>query len=247
MSDNGSHSHHHHHAHGVDVLAEANKKFFNDMDYKEVKMPQDPEFDLQNFINKAVEAVLSRYAFNKESTTVMDFACNIGLFTRGLEPYTKLLIGVDISEKPVELFNKYVKENGISSDKMKAVCTELKGVEGELDGLKFDVITCSASYHHFTAVEEITKTLAFFLKPGGVLFVVDNTPRQDANSADPSIFPQEFGHVVAHTNGFTEKEMKDLMEGAGLDSFVFERIMDFQSHGRDATLFISQARKPLKV
>lgn len=53
MSGHGNHSHHHH-THDGDMLAEANKKFFNEMEYKEVKMHSDPQFDLQNFINKSV-------------------------------------------------------------------------------------------------------------------------------------------------------------------------------------------------
>lgn len=72
-------------------------------------------------------------------------------------------------------------------------------------------------------------------------------PRKDAKPTDPSIFPEEFGHVVAHINGFTEEVMKKTMEGAGLVSFTFDRIMDFHSHGRDTSLFIAQARKPLSV
>ncbi|PPQ93763.1 hypothetical protein CVT25_008143 [Psilocybe cyanescens] len=247
MSDH-AHTHDHaHHGHDGDDLVEANKKFFSDLDYKEVKMTSDPTFDLQNLINRSVEATLERYPFNVESTTIMDFACNIGYFSRKLEPHAKLLVGVDITQKPVDLFNQYVSEKGISPEKMKAICADLKGVDGELDGFKFDVVTCSASYHHFKSIDEITKILAFFLKPGGALLIIDNMPRKDAKPTDPSIFPEEFGHVVAHINGFTEEVMKKTMEGAGLVSFTFDRIMDFHSHGRDTSLFIAQARKPLSV
>lgn len=54
MSDH-AHTHDHaHHGHDGDDLVEANKKFFSDLDYKEVKMTSDPTFDLQNLINRSV-------------------------------------------------------------------------------------------------------------------------------------------------------------------------------------------------
>jgi len=52
-------------------------------------------------------------------------------------------VGVDISENPVVLFNQWVADKGISFEKMHAIAAELKGEDGELDGLKFDVITVS--------------------------------------------------------------------------------------------------------
>lgn len=65
----------------------------------------------------------------------------VGLTSRAIAPYTKLVVGVDISQTSVDLYNEAVKNQGIDPSEMRAVCTELKGVEGELDGLKFDVIT----------------------------------------------------------------------------------------------------------
>ena len=68
-----------------------------------------------------------------------------GLFSRELAPYTKSIVGIDISPKSVEYYNQRANEQGISPDEMKAVCIELKGEEGELDGAKFDVVTVSLS------------------------------------------------------------------------------------------------------
>lgn len=45
----------------------------------------------------------------------------------------------------VDHYNQKVSDQGILPEEMKAVCTELKGGEEELDGLKFDVITVSRS------------------------------------------------------------------------------------------------------
>jgi len=64
----------------------------------------------------------------------------LGLISRELAPYTKKIVGIDITQAFVDNYNKRVSDQGIPSDEMCAICTELKGKEGELDGLKFDVI-----------------------------------------------------------------------------------------------------------
>ena len=67
------------------------------------------------------------------------------MISRELAPYAKSIVGVDISQIMVDHYNQKVSDQGILPEEMKAVCTELKGGEEELDGLKFDVITVSRS------------------------------------------------------------------------------------------------------
>ena len=101
------------------------------------------------------------YPFDESSTIVMDFACGLGIYhlhcfnphdthtafsgliSRELAPYAKTIVGIDITQALVDNYNHRVANQGISSDEMRAICTELKGVEGELDGLKFDVVVVS--------------------------------------------------------------------------------------------------------
>jgi hypothetical protein len=52
----------------------------------------------------------------------------------------KSILGVDISQGMVDNFNTKVANQGIESDEMNAVCTELKGELGELGGRRFDVV-----------------------------------------------------------------------------------------------------------
>ena len=63
--------------------------------------------------------------------------------SRELAPYAKSIVGVDISQSVVDHYNQTVSDQGILPEEMRAVCTELKGKDEELDGLKFDVITVS--------------------------------------------------------------------------------------------------------
>lgn len=56
-------------------------------------------------------------------------------------PYAKSILGVDVSQGMVDLYNETGEKEGFSG--MKAVCADLKGEDGELDGRKFDVIIVS--------------------------------------------------------------------------------------------------------
>ena len=51
----------------------------------------------------------------------------------------KQFVGVDISQKSVDLYNQKAATQ-FTPEEMQAVCTELNGHPGELDGRDFDVI-----------------------------------------------------------------------------------------------------------
>lgn len=68
-----------------------------------------------------------------------------GLVSQALAPYCKKIMGVDISQGMVDWYNMRVRNQGIESEEMEAVCVELKGAEDELDGVKFDVAIVSSS------------------------------------------------------------------------------------------------------
>ena len=55
----------------------------------------------------------------------------------------KSVVGVDISQASVDRFNAQAANQGLEPDEMRAVCTELRGELGELDGLKFDIVVVS--------------------------------------------------------------------------------------------------------
>ena len=69
----------------------------------------------------------------------------VGLISRELAPYSRSILGVDISQAMVDQYNLRVFNQGIPPEEMRAVCAELEGKEGELGGQKFDVIVVSCS------------------------------------------------------------------------------------------------------
>ncbi|KDR81974.1 hypothetical protein GALMADRAFT_276610 [Galerina marginata CBS 339.88] len=221
--------HEHHHRHGEEHshdYATANKEHFHKAASNEENVGK------VDVAKRCARAILERYPFDENSTTVMDFACNTG---------------VDITQAPVDIFNEHVSNQGIPLEKLRAVCVELKGEEGELDGLKFDVITCAAAYHHFPDIDKITKTLAFFLKSGGFLFVVDIAPKETSSSSGTSgitLFPEQYQHVVAHRDGLTQEALKGAFDDAGLVSFTFEPFSTVTVHEKEGILFVAKGTKP---
>ncbi|KAJ7494432.1 S-adenosyl-L-methionine-dependent methyltransferase [Mycena galericulata] len=183
--------------------------------------------------DKVPKAMRNAYPFDEDTTTVMDFACGTGLISRGLAPYCKSIVAVDISQAMVDHFAEKIHNQGIPPEEMRVVCADLKGEESELDGEKFDVIVCSAAYHHFESIDDITRTLCFFLKPGGSLLVADFM-----QSAQP--VPEH----VPHNGGFTETDIQKAFVGAGLEAFSFDQFTKAKFHGQMVNLFLAKGTKP---
>ncbi|KAI0355113.1 S-adenosyl-L-methionine-dependent methyltransferase [Trametes cingulata] len=207
-----AHAHHHHgHGHGHDYV-QANKAYFDEhADKVEEEHPESRQVACNS-----VDAMREAYPaiFDKDRTEVLDFACGTGMVSEALFPYVKRIVGVDISEKSVEVYNKKAAEKG-ASERMKAVCVELKGEPGELDGAKFDLITCCAAYHHFPSIADTTRVLASFLKPGGSLLVTDLMQAPDK----AELVPLKYHDMVPHKHGLSEEDMRAAFEGAGLTGF----------------------------
>ena len=112
------------------------------------------------------------------------------------------------------------------------------------------------AYHHFPSVEQVTRDIVEYLKPGGTLAVADIAARvqhaadgvdvgvnvNESESEAPRIIPAEYEHLVSHSHGFTEY-MRALFEGAGLVSFTFDQFTSAKWHGRDIDFFLATGTK----
>ncbi|KIK59067.1 hypothetical protein GYMLUDRAFT_227463 [Collybiopsis luxurians FD-317 M1] len=209
---------HHHHPHGQGHdYVEANKAYFNASGYA---ASYDDHPSYVEFAKAVGAAIRDAYPFDPETTTALDFACGTGLTTRSYVPYVKSVLGVDISQRMLDQYTKQAIEKGFA-DKMSCICTELKGAEGELDGAQFDVITCSMAYHHFGSTQDITNMLAKFLRPGGVLIIIDIEAPSEQTKALKEMENLEY---VAHKRGFETEDMRKLFEGAGLVAFDMKHV-----------------------
>ncbi|KAM5534036.1 hypothetical protein V8D89_012299 [Ganoderma adspersum] len=153
--------------------------------------------------------------FDEDNAVAMDYACGMGNVSQTLCQYVKIVVGVDISQASVDRFNTQVENQGLEPDEMRAVCVELTGEPSELDGLKFDIVVCCASYHHFPSIAGTTQVLASFLKPGGSLLIADIKAEEDGRV----IFPEVHHHLVPHTCGLSEETMRKAFQRAELVGF----------------------------
>ncbi|KAJ3514362.1 hypothetical protein NMY22_g14759 [Coprinellus aureogranulatus] len=223
------HYHHHHHGHGHGGnYAEANKEYFN---------ANADDFD--NYPRAKERAVRTALAIrevvplNKESSSVLEFACGTGLVCKEFLPYAKEVVGIDISEGVVNLCNKRFKELG-ANDGCFAVAADIVTEKGNvLPGRKFDLVFCASAYHHFESPEEITKLLADYVKQGGSLVVVDML-KTEGQTID-----EERKAYVAHT-GFSEEDMKQIFSQAGLEFVSYAMVPRDEE---DIDVFIAKAVK----
>ena len=98
---------------------------------------------------------------------------------------------------------------------------------------------CASAYHHFTTIEEVTKTLVTYLNPGGSLLVTDLVHGESTHE----IFPEDVHHIVAHKGGFTEEDIRSTFEKAELKNITFEIVAQGTHAGHSVDLFLARGDK----
>ncbi|ESK92207.1 hexaprenyldihydroxybenzoate methyltransferase [Moniliophthora roreri MCA 2997] len=218
------------------VVLQANQEHFN----ADVAARYD-EHPLHAEMAKRIgKALLKTYPFDDETTSVLDYACGTGLNSKEILPHVRSILGVDISQSMVDKYNEQANNQGMEPNEMRAICADLRGEPGELDDSKFDVVICCMSYHHFADPLLTSRKLAYFLKPGGYLFVADVESTQDC----AEILPSSASHVVAHKHGFSQEVVKSFFQEADLVSFDFRRVTKARKNGREVNIFLARGIKP---
>lgn len=115
---------------------------------------------------------------------VLDYACGTGSMSRAFAPYTTQCVGIDLSEKMVEMYNTRARNQGLSEDEMAAFQGNLC-VPGDEDPeafrddarfFGFDLAVVGLGFHHFDDPDLAARRLVARLKPGGVLMIIDFLP-----------------------------------------------------------------------
>lgn len=228
---------HMHPAHNADAnmhpeVERANEDFFNDPTTEHLFYTS----EAQETARLATAAMLKAVPFDKLKTVVMDFACGVGLISQGLASNAKSIIGVDISQRMVDIYNNDAKEQNLFPNERKAVRVDrLVENEIQLEGMSFDVIVCASSYHHFPSIVDVTKVLASYLKSGGSLLVVDMVKGE---------YPVlQTYHQVAHKGGFDAEDMRMAFEAAGLHNFSFAEAATIEFAGHPVTMFLASGER----
>ena len=99
---------------------------------------------------------------------------------------------------------------------------------------------CASAYHHLPSIDDVTKILATYLKPGGSLLVTDLMKGDSEN-----LFSHNVQHIVPHKGGFTEDDIRNAFCGAGLNNFSFTEIAEAKSKhtGQPVTVFLARGDK----
>jgi ubiquinone/menaquinone biosynthesis C-methylase UbiE len=102
------------------------------------------------------------------------------------------------------------------------------------------------AYHHFSSIDTVTRTLAFFLKPGGTLLVLDMIKPKNANGTEETerhVVPEHVRHIVPHTHAFSEDDVRLVYQNAGLEDFTFKNTGSLNMGGQEVALFIAKGTK----
>jgi len=87
----------------------------------------------------------------------------------------------------------------------------------------------------------VTRTLAFFLKPGGSLLVSDIMKPSDGVSTFKMILPS----IVAHLEGFEEADIRKAFDAAGLHLAAFDKVTSAKRDGQNVDFFLAKGVKSL--
>jgi precorrin-6B methylase 2 len=176
---------------------------------------------------------LARLLQLKPGMTVADVGAGFGAWTvrfgRLVGPSGRVY-ATDIGATQISALREYAAREGL---------TNVTVIEGAVDRTNLPAGCCDAillrdAYHHLTRPEDIVRSLAAALKPGGRLAVIDFPPRP--NSEVPAGVPaNRRGHGVP-------PEVVQSEVGAALAHV--QTIMSWASASQPASLYLLLFRKP---
>lgn len=121
----------------------------------------------QNLSKNITSKMLDVVNFTKNDT-VMDFGCGTGLIGLNIAPFVKKLIGVDISDKMLDVFNEKAKKSNLNNTQTLLVVENAK-----FDNLGLDSVVSAMALHHIKNPDELFKDFNHSLNLGGVLAIAD--------------------------------------------------------------------------
>lgn len=136
-----------------------------------------------------------------------------------LVPFATEVIGIDVSKRMVDDYNKVAAELGVS-DKMHAdvgdLGSETVDVRFEDSRSRFDIIVSSMALHHIENPTGLLRNLAKRLTPGGVVWILDSYDSGNREQ-DKSLMQQAIHmNVPISRLHFSEGDVKQIYQEAGL-------------------------------
>lgn len=151
------------------------------------------------------KAVIDNVSFSP-AMHIMDFGAGTGLVSAHVAPLVEKITAVDIS---AAMLDKLLAKTELQN-KVEAVCQDI--LQTPLCK-HFDVIISAMALHHVKDTDNLFKTFASHLKPGGAIALAD------LDSEDGSFHPEDIEGVYHH--GFDRETLKSKLEQQGFDHIHF--------------------------
>lgn len=166
---------------------------------------------------------------------VLDFGCGTGLIALQLQPYVRMVTGVDSSHGMLDILNAKIKELKLTNIKTEFVDME----KGDVLRGKFHLIVSSMTLHHILDLKQLFVQFYHDLLSGGYLCIADLDAEGGRFHTDKT--------GVVHP-GFDRSDMKRLFIQAGFQDVrdvTAARVVKDLPGGetREFTVFLMIARK----
>lgn len=102
-----------------------------------------------------------------EGKRILDVGCGGGLLSEGMAARGARVVGIDLSEKPLNIARLHLFESGLKVDYRETAVEHLAKAEPGT----FDVITCMEMLEHVPDPGSVVHSCATLLRPGGQLFL----------------------------------------------------------------------------
>jgi ArsR family transcriptional regulator len=143
---------------------------------------------------------------------VADLGCGEGALTLLLARFADEVVAFDQSEKMLRLVSEQAKEQNVR-DRMDLRVGNLESLK--LNGEAFDAIFISQSLHHTSNPEEVVRSAAAGLKPGGQLVILDLVRHEHEWTRE---------EWADQWLGFDPIEIREWLGGAGIEPNVIDSL-----------------------
>jgi len=236
-------------------ISEANRKHWDKMAH---------EYDIKPWQKKMIgyisEQLVEKRDFfglpkNKgEEFKMLDYASGPGTVSAALHPYTTSILALDLSENMIKEYKSRFPQSHMTalhsnllasppwitdpSSPTKNLGPET--IEKDPRFNDFDAVIVGLGFHHFENWAQALQTLSKRVKKGGVVGIIDILPHGDA-------FPEDM-RAMMHKSGFTEQEMQQYMEEAGLVDVAFlpleeNVVMKIKDKDVEKEMFFARGRR----
>ena len=156
----------------------------------------------------------------KPGMTVGDVGAGFGAWTvqfaKALGPSGRVYAN-DIGAAQLSALREQVARDGL------ATVTVVEGAvaSANLPEQCCDAILVRDAYHHFAQANDMVKSLASALKPGGRLAIIDFPPRAGGHGVTPETIEREVGAVLTHVS--TTRDWSPESQPASLFLVIFKK------------------------